>query len=496
MAVAPPRSLSPSKVAAFTDCALAFRFAAIDRLPEPPSLSATKGTLVHAALQKLMFAPPERRTLDAAIGFLAEAERDMADDPELLGLALDAEAQAAFVAEAETLVGRYFELEDPAQVRPMGVELLMEADIGGAWVRGIIDRLELDADGELVVTDYKTGRAPERAVRAGPARRCPRLRPAVRAAAGPAAGPGPAPLPGRPGRDHLHAERARRAHGRAPARRRCGRPWSGPAPTRASGPDRPGSATTARSRPTARPSAAIPTRAGGMRPSCGPGPRPRPRVSSSSISTSRCPSPCRSRPARSVDRSTAGPPVDSALEPVDARDHTPRGQAAVPARARARRATRRHQPGPHRPAARGRPAGQGVRRRRRPGARPAAGAATGRPDDVRPVRAGRLLAPLAHDRRRPRRHRPAHVQRRRPTVGRARGRVAAGQRGRQVAVPPGPARSPTRPAPTTCAARSPAAFRAATPAPRSPRRRSSANAAGHGRSTTGSPRWSRPAAST
>ncbi|MBS1839127.1 MAG: PD-(D/E)XK nuclease family protein, partial [Actinobacteria bacterium] len=30
-------------------------------------------------------------------------------------------------------------------------------------LRGIIDRLELDADGELVVTDYKTGRAPSQA---------------------------------------------------------------------------------------------------------------------------------------------------------------------------------------------------------------------------------------------------------------------------------------------------------------------------------------------
>jgi putative RecB family exonuclease len=160
MAVAPPRSLSPSKVAAFTDCALAFRFSAIDRLPEPPSPHATKGTLVHAALQKLLWEPPERRTLDAALGFVTEAEREMADDPELTGLALDAEARATFISDAETLVRRYFELEDPATVRPMGLELLMEADIGGAWVRGIIDRLELDADGELVVTDYKTGRAP------------------------------------------------------------------------------------------------------------------------------------------------------------------------------------------------------------------------------------------------------------------------------------------------------------------------------------------------
>ena len=160
MAVAPPRSLSPSKVAAFTDCALAFRFATIDRLPEPPSPWATKGTLVHAALQKLLFEPPERRTLDAALGFLARAEIEMADDPELVGLGLDADARTAFVNDAETLVRRYFDLEDPATVRPIGVELLMEADIGGAWVRGIIDRLELDADGELVVTDYKTGRAP------------------------------------------------------------------------------------------------------------------------------------------------------------------------------------------------------------------------------------------------------------------------------------------------------------------------------------------------
>src|SRR5690606_12581542 len=36
----------------------------------------------------------------------------------------------------------------------------LEADVDGVRLRGIIDRLELDADGELVVTDYKTGAAP------------------------------------------------------------------------------------------------------------------------------------------------------------------------------------------------------------------------------------------------------------------------------------------------------------------------------------------------
>src|SRR5262249_28546029 len=52
------------------------------------------------------------------------------------------------------------ELEDPTTVRPIGLEIKLEADLGGVTLRGIIDRLELDADGELVITDYKTGSSP------------------------------------------------------------------------------------------------------------------------------------------------------------------------------------------------------------------------------------------------------------------------------------------------------------------------------------------------
>ena len=39
----------------FKECALAFRLSAIDKLPEPPSLQAFKGTLVHRALELLMW---------------------------------------------------------------------------------------------------------------------------------------------------------------------------------------------------------------------------------------------------------------------------------------------------------------------------------------------------------------------------------------------------------------------------------------------------------
>jgi putative RecB family exonuclease len=160
MALRLPSSLSPSKVSAFKDCALAFRFSVIDRLPEPPSPWATKGTLVHRALELLYCEPAQRRTVDHALGHLAQAIEEVRVDPEFTGLELSADEEKAFFADAETLVRRYYELEDPSTVHPIGLELKLEAELGSLRLRGIIDRLELDADGGLVVTDYKTGRAP------------------------------------------------------------------------------------------------------------------------------------------------------------------------------------------------------------------------------------------------------------------------------------------------------------------------------------------------
>jgi len=158
-----PTSLSPSKVSSFTECALAFRFSAIDRLPDPPTIATVRGTLVHSSLERLMLLEPADRTVDAAIACLAEARAALDDDAEWAELALDAAAEATFLAEADVLVRKYFEIEDPTTVTPMGLELRMEVELEGLTLRGIIDRLERDPDGGLVVTDYKTGRAPNEA---------------------------------------------------------------------------------------------------------------------------------------------------------------------------------------------------------------------------------------------------------------------------------------------------------------------------------------------
>ncbi|CAM8646451.1 COG2887 RecB family exonuclease [Acidimicrobiia bacterium] len=160
MALELPTSLSPSKVSSFTDCALAFRFASIDRIPQAPTAAMVKGTLVHSALERLFALDPAERNLSNAQVCLAEARVAIETDPEWIELALDDQLEPKFMAEASSLVDKYFQLEDPSTITPVGLEMQLEFDLDGIFLRGIIDRLEENAAGELIITDYKTGRAP------------------------------------------------------------------------------------------------------------------------------------------------------------------------------------------------------------------------------------------------------------------------------------------------------------------------------------------------
>lgn len=156
-----PSTLTPSKISAYTSCPLAFRYSVIERRPEPPSLPAVRGTLVHRALQHLF------TYTDAGLRDRAEAQRSLdhafaalADDAELGGLDLDADGRATLLRDASGLLDKYFELEDPNQVTPVGLEIDLTVEVDGLRLRGIIDRLDVLADGRFAIVDYKTGRAP------------------------------------------------------------------------------------------------------------------------------------------------------------------------------------------------------------------------------------------------------------------------------------------------------------------------------------------------
>ena len=156
-----PATLTPSKISKFVSCPLAFRFSYLERLPEPASPQQVRGTLLHRTLQ-LLFSegPAGSRTRARALQALEAAWGELADGPEVEDLHLDERGEATFVKESAELVERYFALEDPTTVHPVGLELDLRARLGDVELRGIIDRLDRLPDGDLVVVDYKTGRAP------------------------------------------------------------------------------------------------------------------------------------------------------------------------------------------------------------------------------------------------------------------------------------------------------------------------------------------------
>ncbi|MEU1538502.1 PD-(D/E)XK nuclease family protein [Actinacidiphila glaucinigra] len=161
----PPSSLSPSRAADFMRCPLLYRLRVIDKLPEKPSQAATRGTVVHAVLERLFDVPAAERTADRARAMVSgQWQRLLEERPELSELfaAEDGQGLAQWLEEAARLVERWFSLEDPTRLEPAERELYVETELeSGLTLRGYIDRLDVAAaSGDLRVVDYKTGKAP------------------------------------------------------------------------------------------------------------------------------------------------------------------------------------------------------------------------------------------------------------------------------------------------------------------------------------------------
>jgi putative RecB family exonuclease len=161
--VSTPPSLSPSRAGDFLTCPLLYRFRVIDRLPEPPSPAAARGTLVHAVLERLFDEPAAARTPPTAQAMLMpQWERLLAEEPDLAGMFGDDEERNAWLAGARDMLDRYFTLEDPARLEPRHREHAVEAVLdSGLLLRGYIDRLDVAPGGEIRIVDYKTGTAPK-----------------------------------------------------------------------------------------------------------------------------------------------------------------------------------------------------------------------------------------------------------------------------------------------------------------------------------------------
>ena len=163
-------SLSPSRASDFMTCPLRFRFRTVDKLPEPFSPDAVRGTVVHKVLEDLFDLPSADRTPERAKALLPGAWEGLLEaEPELAEMFAqpgpdgrpDSPDLLAWLDQCRALLGRYFTLEDPQRLEPAEreVHVITQLD-SGLHLHGYIDRVDVAPTGELRIVDYKTGKSP------------------------------------------------------------------------------------------------------------------------------------------------------------------------------------------------------------------------------------------------------------------------------------------------------------------------------------------------
>jgi RecB family exonuclease len=145
-------SASPSKLLAWLDCPRRYRMQYLDR-PRPAARSrrahTSVGVATHNALRDFWDLAPVDRTPAAVERLVRQSWIDVGFR--------DPDQSAHWRARTTTRVTAYLRGIDRNQ-QPLGVERTVALRTETLAVTGRVDRLD-DRDGELVVVDYKTGRA-------------------------------------------------------------------------------------------------------------------------------------------------------------------------------------------------------------------------------------------------------------------------------------------------------------------------------------------------
>jgi len=157
-----PKALSPSRLGDFQSCPRKYQYASVERIPQPASYATAKGRFAHYVFEQLFALAPSERTASRAHGFVNEAKDAILDETTRTDIAMDEAMEAKMTSEVTSIIDTYFTMEDPSAVATEGIELRVNVDIDGAPILGILDRLDRDPDGSLVIVDYKTGSLPNR----------------------------------------------------------------------------------------------------------------------------------------------------------------------------------------------------------------------------------------------------------------------------------------------------------------------------------------------
>ena len=154
------KNLSPSRASQFKTCPKQFEYANVIKITEPTNDVQAKGTTIHTALELLFDELPKNRTKDKLHKLFRNEWNNIRNDDEFSNLFTSKEEERAWGLDAYKLLSNYLQLEDPKEIEPVERERWVRGRIEDLNLRGILDRMDEDEDGNLVILDYKSGKAP------------------------------------------------------------------------------------------------------------------------------------------------------------------------------------------------------------------------------------------------------------------------------------------------------------------------------------------------
>lgn len=170
----PPQVHSHSSLSDFSFCATRWALERIDGAAVPDDADDSMrqaGIVAHEAAELAATGAGHDEAIDTAMGSHRGAGwyRQFRDGGGTIDQLLDKDARPAdapddvVAAVAAATSFDDWELTDPNRDTLVATEVTIDAEIDGVALTGVIDAVEQDPDGAVVVTDYKTGKPPSQA---------------------------------------------------------------------------------------------------------------------------------------------------------------------------------------------------------------------------------------------------------------------------------------------------------------------------------------------
>ena len=137
-----------------------YKFSKIDKIQEPPTWFTHLGTFVHEVLEHFYQLDASERTVDTVRATATSRWQESDWEAQVLALIKPMGSIADFKKAAFECMTNLWIIEDPQQTELSGMEHEVLANIDGVELKGYIDRFIIGDDGNVIISDYKTGAIP------------------------------------------------------------------------------------------------------------------------------------------------------------------------------------------------------------------------------------------------------------------------------------------------------------------------------------------------